>query len=177
MVYILYHNVCTIYYICVVAGVNRIRSSGSLQSYLEELTTIGPLGTVISMPTSATACQLVGATFTIEFVQNFGDLPLLVPGTTGLTSVSGVPSVRVSQLIQGTKEDSVCSNRGICDTTTGICTCSNDFSTSNGYNQPGPRGDCGYATTTIQYCPGTVYMYGVYVYIIRVCALLCIVYM
>jgi len=49
-----------------------------------------------------------------------------------------------------------CSGRGLCDKGSGVCECALDFDTSNGYNQPGTRGDCGYATNLIQYCPGII---------------------
>ena len=50
----------------------------------------------------------------------------------------------------GTKENAVCSGRGLCDPTVGFCGCAVNFDTSNGYNSPGTRGDCGYVTNTVQ---------------------------
>ncbi len=45
--------------------------------------------------------------------------------------------------VKGTKEDAICSNRGLCDVTTGICICEPGFDSSDGYNNPGPRvGSC-----------------------------------
>jgi hypothetical protein len=43
----------------------------------------------------------------------------------------------VVKSVDGTKENSECSNRGICDTSNGVCTCSNNFDTSDGYNDIG----------------------------------------
>ena len=46
--------------------------------------------------------------------------------------------------VQGTTENAVCSNRGICDEISGECRCFIQWGSSNGQNGPGPRGDCGY---------------------------------
>ena len=60
----------------------------------------------------------------------------------------------------GDKENAFCSNRGVCDTSTGVCTCSANFDTSDGKGRKGTatfnRGDCGHATATITACPGEV---------------------
>ena len=61
---------------------------------------------------------------------------------------------------KGTKEDDVCANRGVCDSTEGSCVCfdtnGDTYASSNGYGAPGLRGDCGYAMSTIAHCPGEV---------------------
>lgn len=67
-----------------------------------------------------------------------------------------VPYLAISETQMGTKENAPCSNRGLCDATTGYCTCSTNYDTSDGYVRPGTRGDCGYPTQSIQACPGTV---------------------
>ena len=46
----------------------------------------------------------------------------------------------------GTTENDFCSNRGICNEHTGVCQCFTQWSSSNGANGPGDRGDCGYVT-------------------------------
>jgi hypothetical protein len=66
----------------------------------------------------------------------------------------------------GTRENDICSNRGICDVMSGICGCiasdTPDFETSNG-GQPAKlgdatanRGDCGYPLKVITGCPGEI---------------------
>ena len=131
--------------------------SAALQAYIEALTTIGT-GTIKLTMFSTQACLESGATWTVEFLQNFGDLPLMIPDASNVyfSDPSRTATVTVSEYQQGTKEDEQCSNRGICDITTGICSCNTNYDTSNGYNAAGTRGDCGYATATIQVCPGTV---------------------
>lgn len=52
-------------------------------------------------------------------------------------------------LHKGTVNCYECSNRGICDKSTGVCKCIKPFSSSNGINlkgttESGNRGDCGY---------------------------------
>lgn len=71
-----------------------------------------------------------------------------VEGPNRVDSIAGV------QPVVGTKESEQCSDRGFCDETTGYCSCYRSFATSNGLNDPGDRGDCGYATGAITFCPG-----------------------
>ena len=88
-------------------------------------------------------------------MQNFGDLPLIIPNGAALTHSSAIfePLITSSTSASGTKENAFCSNRGICATDTGLCTCATEYSTSNGYNAAGQRGDCGYYTSVTD-CPG-----------------------
>lgn len=130
---------------------------GVIQAALEALPTLGVGSTKIVM-FSAQACLDSGATWTVEFLQNFGDIPRLVPNKKKLiySNALATPILTVVEQTKGTKEDLECSNRGICEPTTGTCSCSTNYDTSDGYNDAGTRGDCGYATSTIQYCPGSV---------------------
>ena len=83
----------------------------------------------------------------IEFLSEFGDLPMLIPDVTLLTnSVNDDPVyVNVTELRKGTKEDQECSGQGVCDYDTGICNCSPYYESSDGsiFNA-GSRGDCTY---------------------------------
>lgn len=128
-----------------------------LQSIIEAIPTIGAGNTKIIMY-GPQACTSYGTSFTIEFLQNFGDLPSLVVDKRKLTYSNSLSTstLTVAEVVKGTKENAECSNRGICDASLGVCTCSQDFDTSNGYNAPGTRGDCGYAANLIQYCPGVL---------------------
>lgn len=128
-----------------------------LAYYLQNIPTLGP-NTVKVALLGPQACSDSGASFTVEFLQNFGDIPLLVGSARFLTFSDAIntPNISVSLVQAGTKEDDPCSNRGICDAGTGYCTCAANYFTSNGYNAPGTRGDCGYTDTTILYCPGTL---------------------
>eukprot|EP00617_Octactis_speculum_P024944 CAMPEP_0185768946 /NCGR_PEP_ID=MMETSP1174-20130828/53165_1 /TAXON_ID=35687 /ORGANISM="Dictyocha speculum, Strain CCMP1381" /LENGTH=665 /DNA_ID=CAMNT_0028453853 /DNA_START=292 /DNA_END=2289 /DNA_ORIENTATION=+ len=143
-------------------------TSLELEAALEVLTTVGGYNTVtkdnfhdpisISADDTSSVCSSNGNTNTIEFTQNFGDTSLLMADATKLTFsiASSDPTVTVLTAYPGDKEDSVCSNRGLCDETLGVCDCSTNFDTSNGYAEEGQRGDCGYATRVITACPGEI---------------------
>ena len=70
-----------------------------------------------------------------------GDLPLL---SSDITSLTGSPAIVISETTKGTKEDSECSNRGMCDELTGICGCTYGYTSSDGNGNGGSRGDCGH---------------------------------
>lgn len=53
----------------------------------------------------------------------------------------------------GTKEAAQCSNRGACDTSTGLCTCDSGFAPSDGAGGSGSVPDCGYNESVIASCP------------------------
>jgi len=131
-----------------------------LREYLEALTTISSdYKTAIGVAytgKNTKACTTTGNKITIEFMQDFGDLPLLVADYSHLTHSSNVinPSITVAESVIGDKENDYCSNRGLCDYGIGSCTCSANYDTSDGYDSEGQRGDCGMATTTITACPG-----------------------
>merc|ERR1719230_1156531 len=102
------------------------------------------------------ACSVSGNKFTIEFLQDFGDLPSIVADSSSLKMSIATSSAKISiaTTTDGSKEDNDCSDRGICDYTTGICSCSTGYDTSDGYGNEGQRGDCGYATASVTACPG-----------------------
>jgi hypothetical protein len=114
------------------------------------------------------ACLVEGNVITIEFTQQFGDLPMLVVDNSmledelGVTGPPGVADVELyaSEFLKGTKEEEYCSNRGICDYLTGVCACSVDYDTSDGDagmgNSLANRGDCGVATADVTACPGEI---------------------
>jgi len=87
---------------------------------------------------TAPICSSTGTTTTIEFLSPTGNVPLL-----GLDLVD-VDLAYVSESISGTKEDETCSGRGLCDETTGSCTCFPGFGSSDGQGKKGTLDDCGY---------------------------------
>lgn len=59
--------------------------------------------------------------------------------------------------VVGTKEEAVCSGRGLCNHKNGLCECSYNFESSDGYGEnakPGGRGECGYKVGPVVSCPG-----------------------
>ena len=103
------------------------------------------------------ACITTGNNIQVTFLQDFGDLPLLIPDGTklGQTSGSDTPLITAQKVVTGTKESDICSNHGTCDEEKGICQCLGNWMTSDGHGNAGTRGDCGYRSTgTTSTCPG-----------------------
>ena len=118
-----------------------------------------PKSTINQLIQACSESGSLATSFTVEFLQRFGNLPLLVPegkNLYNLNAVSGATIFTVAKQIVGTKESSACSNRGLCDSGSGFCLCNINYATSNGYAASGTRGDCGYPTATIQACPGSI---------------------
>lgn len=127
-----------------------------MQGYLEALSTISSdYGPALSVQMNGQAFCSASSTLTkIDFLQDFGNLPLIVADGNGLAlSASTSPKVSVSEVRAGTKEDEPCSNRGICDEEIGVCSCMDYMTTSDGYGNEGQRGDCGYASQQLVDCP------------------------
>lgn len=103
------------------------------------------------------ACISSGNSIQVTFLQNFGDLPLLIPDGKhlGQTSGSEIPLITSQEVVAGDKESDVCSMHGTCDEKEGVCNCFEEWITSNGYGDAGKRGDCGYRQSgTTSSCPG-----------------------
>lgn len=131
-------------------------SDAEVQGFLEALSTISnSYGSALSVQMNGQAFCSASSTLTkIDFLQDFGDLPLIVADGSGLAlSASTDPRILVSEVRPGTKENEACSNRGICDEETGVCNCMEYMMTSNGYGNEGQRGDCGYNSQKLVDCP------------------------
>ena len=79
----------------------------------------------------------------VKFKTELGDLPDMYPTLKGVNTIS-IISDGSGLSVKGTKKNYQCSNRGTCDSTTGLCTCFNGYSSSDGNGGQGNRGDCGY---------------------------------
>lgn len=117
-------------------------SLANLRSALNQLTTIGEVA--VSYSNGAAACTPTGTNvIRIEFLTDFGDLPPLrwiIDGALAMAiNVDGAGGSR-----RGTKENAVCSNRGVCNYVTGMCRCAFGFTSSDGNGKEGDRGDCGF---------------------------------
>ncbi|TMW64027.1 hypothetical protein Poli38472_014144 [Pythium oligandrum] len=103
------------------------------------------------------ACTAIGNDITIEFTQDFGDLPDLRGDASLVHSTPGVtPTLTFTTVTQGTKENLPCSRRGTCDRVNGVCACYPNYFSSNGIGQIGIRGDCGFVASTVTACPGEI---------------------
>ncbi|RLN26446.1 hypothetical protein BBJ28_00008912, partial [Nothophytophthora sp. Chile5] len=105
-----------------------------------------------------TACTTIGNDISVEFTQDFGDLPDMYGNVGSLAhSTPGVsPSLAFTTVSQGTKESLPCSRRGACDSTSGVCVCYPNYFSSNGVGGLGQRGDCGFVSGTVTACPGEI---------------------
>lgn len=123
-----------------------------LSHYLEQLYTISKVSVKIHNQenSSLPICTVFGNySVHIEFMTEYGDLPLLIPHIRNLQlthpSVSHGLIVNVTEVRRGTKDDLECSAMGICDENTGICNCFRGFLSSNGsLSAAGDRGDCAF---------------------------------
>ena len=95
--------------------------------------------TAPSVAATNTICNDGAVTVTtITFLQNMGNLPLLSVQsqlTSGIVTTAGS--------VDGSKENVVCNNRGLCDTSLGVCACFQFWGGSNGQLALGNLPDCG----------------------------------
>lgn len=117
-----------------------------LQIKLEEMFTVGKVKVTLA---DSKICNSNKIPAYLEFLTEFGDLPLMRSNTKGLNIIGFPPAtvsaamVSVSKERVGTFIDAECSGQGVCDRKTGICKCYTGFSSSNGsISSPGERGDC-----------------------------------
>jgi len=143
-----------------------------------------------------TVCHPSGQAVNVEFTQNFGDQPLMLLtvkeeikniGYETNETIAKIcsrnaslekysvecgwtfmdPYIYLKETRVGTRESEICSNRGLCDPTNGICTCVMQggvpaYDTSNGASPAAAgdafnnRGDCGFPIISITACPGEV---------------------
>jgi hypothetical protein len=68
----------------------------------------------------------------VEFLTEFGDLPMLTAHNDTLTGWSGETFLHLSEYQKGTKEDVECSQMGVCNRSNGRCKCLTGFGSSNG---------------------------------------------
>ena len=121
-----------------------------LQHRLQQLYTIRSVNVVYSSGGSVLCTSDGSNAAYIEFLSEYGDLPLLK-----LTSPHLSPGYTfiITQEVQGTKENLECSQHGICRSDTGACECMQGY-VSSADSLPGGktsvsggnRGDCGYET-------------------------------
>ena len=74
-------------------------------------------------------------------------------GETLPAAIAGTQGIQMYASITGTKEAAVCSGRGACDLSAGVCVCAKGFGSSDGTGAQGREADCGYAYAPIVSCP------------------------
>jgi len=148
--------------------INPQSTAHELELILEGLTTIGDVEVVIpGGGVNSTVCmpgfglqessvnasgqdRFLPGGFTgvqVTFLTELGDLPMLIaraqhPKERRDQEVVWT-KIGVNETVKGTKENVECSNRGLCDYSTGECECMPGFSGSAGNQSTGLRRDCG----------------------------------
>eukprot|EP00614_Pseudopedinella_elastica_P009543 CAMPEP_0172605252 /NCGR_PEP_ID=MMETSP1068-20121228/25483_1 /TAXON_ID=35684 /ORGANISM="Pseudopedinella elastica, Strain CCMP716" /LENGTH=590 /DNA_ID=CAMNT_0013407595 /DNA_START=507 /DNA_END=2279 /DNA_ORIENTATION=+ len=146
-------------------------SSGAVKAALESHPDISEVVVTFNPTDVASVCQASPTNVVrVEFTQDFGSLPPLVPYLAKLSSPGGSPgggtavAVTVSRggesvlydsnslgyhSTSGSKEAEACSGRGYCDRYDGECECftsretGDTYASSDGYGGLGGREDCG----------------------------------
>jgi len=112
-------------------------TSEELEAALEALSSIG---SVSVLPEGSSICTShEKSPFIVRFLSELGDLPLLNATASHLKG----GNITIFETVPGTKENTPCSQQGLCDLGTGKCSCFADFYSSNGNGEFGTRNDCG----------------------------------
>jgi len=146
-------------------------NSAAVEASLQSLTTLdtnNDYGTTtiesVSMDQGTLCSTSATATTTITLRGAYGNLyELGLVNSLRISSSGARGNITVSSL-KGTKENAECSNHGYCDRTTGTCRCDQMYeiqaarfqyrwTSSNGYDALGNRGDCGHQAVQAQSCP------------------------
>ena len=86
---------------------------------------------------TGTVCSSSETTFYVEFKYPTDDVPLMTYAASG-------PTISIKEYQAGTKEYIECSGRGLCDYTTGLCSCFTGYGASDGQGSEGLLDNCGY---------------------------------
>ena len=113
---------------------------------MEELHTTGDVSLTLDVAGeyngTVAACHTDGRDIYVEFFRPTADVPLIETSDTGTSSIS--------ECTAGTKEYDECAGRGICDRTTGVCTCFPGYGSSGDQGIRAPWADCGYVPPVIE---------------------------
>ena len=143
-----------------------IAHNATSRELVEAIETMPSIGKVtVSFADGQVAEVACGAnqSFFVEFLSDFGRLPLLSTNTTYLyganasARVGKLGSMDVARYQRCTKENVECGGQGICDRSSGMCTCLFGLTSGGGSNVAGKdsygrnayghRGDCGFRHT------------------------------
>jgi hypothetical protein len=146
-------------------------STTELKHILDNIPSIGHVD--VSYSIGSRLCSFDGSNVvTITFLDLFGPLPPLtcdvmdsyIGNSSSFVEIKSAASSfmtdglgRNFMTVKGSKDNFECSNRGICNLDSGICTCfdghEGGYGPSDGHGSVGQRDDCGFVTTTVSDCP------------------------
>lgn len=113
-------------------------TAAEVQAALELLDSV--VAVTVAFDTGVAACSSGGVVASVTFTANLGDVPAMTT-TTSLTG--GSATAVVAEPTKGTMENVECSNHGLCDRSTGACSCFSGYVSSDGAGADGTRSDCG----------------------------------
>ena len=124
-------------------------TAAELKAALEALPTVIAGGITIAYSEGHTAfCGCANCTsptsniVSVTFTRDGGDLPLIQEVASLHTGWD--MKVNATKMTAGTKPVVECSNKGTCDSSSGVCTCYVGWGSSNGMGGVGTLADCGY---------------------------------
>jgi hypothetical protein len=130
-----------------------------VKAALEELSTVGEVDVAFSGEAAAACSNSVNSVMLVDFLTELGDLPSLSgsnallqdringnaqDGSGSLVFATGGETLQGEASVKGTRENAFCSNHGICDFATGVCTCHANYGGSDGKGGPGTIANCGF---------------------------------
>jgi hypothetical protein len=131
----------------------------AVKAALEELSTVGEVDVAFSGEAAAACSNSVNSVMLVDFLTELGDLPSLSgsnallqdringnaqDGSGSLVFATGGETLQGEASVKGTRENAFCSNHGICDFATGVCTCHANYGGSDGKGGPGTIANCGF---------------------------------
>ena len=148
---------------------DQIKASYTIAQVVASLQASASIGRVAvtfsNTSKNAQVCHPQGNVMSVEFLTEFGELPLLRQNTDA--ALDG--SINVTRSVNCTKENVECSARGVCNRGIGVCDCLEGHTSSSGAassresktngerGKYGQRGDCGFRFTDTE-----AYMYDSY---------------
>jgi hypothetical protein len=111
---------------------------------LAAVPTIGPVRIELSTGSATDAVCSTSNYVTIYMDSVLGDTPELTTSVASLKWRSRAGTATVTRVQTGSSRGLLeCSGHGSCNRATGTCECFSHWVSSNGFGQPGQRGDCG----------------------------------
>jgi hypothetical protein len=141
-------------------------SAATVRAALEALSTVRAVDVILHNDNDASPiCSVTGSSTSIIFTHDHGNLdnimttsstlvdtttPVLTLQTSGVQGTYvGASTAAYTSSQDGTRENAICNNRGLCDYRTGMCACSLGFYSSDGNGAFGFLGDCGFMFNSI----------------------------